>query len=127
MVEIELLKRSGSYGVRWVWFVLTGFFWRIVITLSILLVGLVLLLPAAVIAGGVGAVAGDAASFAAGFIALLAWPVCLGAIGYKTGLDYPRLSVDLSLHSPTEDQEQEGASETDSAPPTTSTGVQNDS
>jgi hypothetical protein len=126
MTETELVKRSAAYGVRWVWFILAGFFWRIVITLSIFLVALVLLLPVGMIAGGIGAVAGDTVSFVVGLLALVAWPVCLGAIGYKAGLGYPRLSVDISLHSPTKEQGQDGASGTDRAPPTTSTEVHND-
>jgi hypothetical protein len=126
MTETELAKRSAAYGARWMWFILAGFFWRIVITLSIFVVALVLLLPVAMIAGGIGAVAGDMVSLIVGLLALVAWPICLGALGYKTGLGYPRLSVDISLHSPTKDQGQDGTSRTDNLQPSTSTEVQND-
>lgn len=126
MTETELAKRSAAYGARWMWFILAGFFWRIVITLSIFVVALVLLLPVAMIAGGIGAVAGDTASFVVGLLALVAWPICLGALGYKTGLGYPRLSVDISLHSATKEQGQDGTSGTDDVKPPTSTDIQND-
>ncbi|AZH25893.1 hypothetical protein [Haloplanus aerogenes] len=126
MAETESLKRSAGYGVRWVWFILVGFFWRIVITLSIILVALALFAPVAMIAGGAGAVAGDTASFVVGVVALLAWPVCLGAIGDKTGIGYPRLSVDLSFHSPEEDDGLDGPSDTDTISPTTPTDAENE-
>jgi len=126
MTETKLLKRSASYGVRWVWFILVGFFWRLAITLSIFLVALALFGPVAMIAGGAGAVAGDVASFVVGLVALLAWPVCLGAIGYRTGIGYPRLSVNLSFHSPEEDVGGGGPNDTDTTTPTTPTDAQNE-
>jgi hypothetical protein len=117
MDGIELTKQSAGYGARWVWFILVGIFWRLVITLSILLVALALFAPVGMIASGVGEIAGNTASLVVGVVALIAWPVCLGAIGYQTGIGYPRLSVDISFHSPSDEDRQDGLNGTDTHHP----------
>jgi hypothetical protein len=127
MDGIELIKQSTGYGARWVWLILVGIFWRLVITLSILLVALALFAPVGMISSGAGAVGGNTASFVVGMVALIAWPVCLGAIGSQTGIGYPRLSVDISFHSPSDHDRQDGLNGTDTTTPSTPTGTRNDS